>query len=46
MHVMYYESIDKTALEANNSPVIVKRDYLDAKRVTREDAARFWQIVP
>ena len=44
MHVAHYESIDKTALEADNSPAIIKRDYLDI--VTREDAAKYWAITP
>ena len=29
MHVAHYESIDKTALEADNSAGIIKKDYLD-----------------
>jgi hypothetical protein len=44
MHVAHYESIDKTALEADNSATIIKKDYLDI--VTREDAARYWAIRP
>jgi integrase len=44
MHVAHYESIDKTALEADNSAAVVKKDYLDI--VTREDAAKFWAIFP
>lgn len=44
MHVAHYESIDKTALEADNSATIIKKDYLDI--VTREDAAKFWAIRP
>jgi integrase len=44
MHVAHYESIEKTALEADNSVEIIKRDYLDI--VTREDAAKFWAIRP
>jgi integrase len=43
-HVAHYESIDKTALEADNSVEVIKRDYLDI--VTREDAAKFWTIYP
>ncbi len=44
MHVAHYESIDKTALEADNSAAVIKKDYLDI--VTREDAAKFWVIYP
>jgi hypothetical protein len=44
MHVAHHESIDKTALEADTSTTVIKRDYLDI--VTREDAARFWTIRP
>jgi integrase len=44
MHVAHHESIDKTALESDNSANVIKRDYLDI--VTREDAARFWAIRP
>jgi integrase len=44
MHVAHYESIDKTALEADTSATIIKKDYLDI--VTREDAARYWAIRP
>ena len=44
MHVAHYESIDKTALEADNSAAVVKKDYLDI--VTREDAAKYWSIRP
>jgi integrase len=44
MHVAHYESIDKTALEADNSAGVIKKDYLDI--VTREDAAKFWAIKP
>jgi hypothetical protein len=42
MHVAYHESIDKTALEADNSSEIIKKDYLDL--VTREEAEKFWNI--
>ena len=42
MHVAYHESIDKTALEADNSAEIIKKDYLDL--VTREEAEKFWNI--
>jgi len=44
MHVAYHESIDKTALEADNSSEIIKKDYLDL--VTREEAEKFWNIRP
>lgn len=44
MHVAHFESIDKTALESDNSSEIIKRDYLDI--VTRSDAAKFWAIKP
>jgi hypothetical protein len=44
MHVAHHESIDKTALEADNTATVIKRDYLDI--VTREEAAKFWQIMP
>jgi integrase len=44
MHVAHHESIDKTALEADNSTQIIKKDYLDI--VTREDAAKYWNIKP
>jgi integrase len=44
MHVAHYESIDKTALEADNSPAVIKSNYLDI--VTREGAANYWRIVP
>jgi integrase len=40
MHVAHHESIDKTALEADNTGAVVKKYYLDI--VTREDAAKFW----
>jgi integrase len=44
MHVAHHESIDKTALEADNSAQIIKKDYLDI--VTRENAAKYWNIKP
>jgi integrase len=44
MHVAHYESIDKTALESDNSSEIIKKDYLDI--VTREEAEKFWAIKP
>jgi integrase len=44
MHVAAFESIDKTALEADNSSEIIKKDYLDL--VTREEAEWFWNIRP
>jgi hypothetical protein len=43
MHVAHY-SIDKTALEADNSVDVIKKDYLEI--VTREDAAKYWAIRP
>jgi hypothetical protein len=39
MHAAHYESIDKTSLEADSSPAIIKSNYLDI--VTKEDAAKF-----
>jgi hypothetical protein len=42
--VAHYESIDKTVLESDNSSEIIKSNYLDI--VTREDAAKFWEIRP
>ena len=44
MHVAFYESIDKTAKEADTSPEIIKTDYLGM--VTRKEAERYWQILP
>jgi integrase len=44
MHVAHHESIDKTALEADNTAAVVKKDYLDI--VTREEATKFWAIMP
>jgi integrase len=44
MHVAHHESIDKTALEADNTAAVVKKDYLDI--VTREEATKFWAIRP
>jgi integrase len=44
MHVAHYESMDKTALEANTSVGIIKKDYLDIVR--REEAVKFWAIFP
>jgi hypothetical protein len=44
MHVAHYENVDKTALEADNSPEVIKRDYLDI--VTRADAEKYWAIRP
>jgi hypothetical protein len=37
--------IVQTALESDNSPEIIKADYLDVG-VTREDADAFWKIFP
>jgi integrase len=44
MHVAYNESIDRTALEADTSPAIIKSNYLHI--VSKEDAAKFWAIKP
>ena len=44
MHVARYESLDKTALEANTSVEKIKDNYLNL--VTREDAERYWVIRP
>ena len=44
MHVAHHEHIDKTALEADNTAAVIKRDYLDI--VTVEEAAKFWTIRP
>jgi hypothetical protein len=44
MHVAHFESIDKTALESDNSPAIIKSNYLDV--VKQEDAEKFWAIRP
>jgi hypothetical protein len=44
MHVAHFESIDKTSLEADNSPAIIKSNYLDI--VTRESTERYWAIRP
>jgi integrase len=44
MHVAYYESIDKTALEADTSAEIIKSNYLDI--VTKPEATKFWAIRP
>jgi integrase len=44
MHVAAYESLDKTATESDNSPALIKSNYLGI--VTREDAKKFWEIRP
>jgi integrase len=44
MHVAYHESIEKTALEADTSPEIIKSNYLDI--VTKPEATKFWAIRP
>jgi integrase len=44
MHVAAYESLDKTATESDNSPALIKSNYLGI--VTREDAAKYWAIRP
>jgi len=43
-HVAYYESMDKTALEANTSVEKIKSNYLNLR--TRQDAERYWMIKP
>ena len=43
-HVAFHESMDKTALEANNSVTTIKEDYLHL--VTKEQAKRYWPIRP
>jgi hypothetical protein len=35
---------NKMALVVDNTAAVIKRDYLDI--VTREDAAKYWQIMP
>jgi hypothetical protein len=42
MHVAAYESLDKTATESDNSPALIKSNYLGI--VTREDGAKYWAI--
>ena len=44
MHVAAHESLDKTATESDNSPALIKSNYLGI--VTREDAAKYWAIRP
>jgi integrase len=44
MHVAAHESLDKTATESDNSPALIKSNYLGI--VTREDAKKFWAIRP
>lgn len=44
MHVAAFESIDKTSLEGNTSPAMIKGTYLDI--VTRAEAERYWAIYP
>lgn len=43
-HVEHFQSIDKTALEADNSPQIIEEHYLHI--VTKEEAVRYWEIRP
>jgi hypothetical protein len=43
MHVAAYESLDKTATESDNSPSLIKSNYLGI--VTRE-GAKYWAIRP
>lgn len=44
MHVAHHESMDKTSLEADTSPALIKETYLDI--VTRSDAVKYWAIAP
>jgi integrase len=44
MHVAHFESMDKTALEANTSVEKIKSNYLDL--ITKADAKRYWGIRP
>jgi integrase len=44
MHVAAFESIDKTSLEGNTSPAMIKATYLDI--VSRAEAERYWAIYP
>lgn len=44
MHVAYHESIDKTALEADTTPEIIKSNYLNI--VTKPEATKYWAIHP
>jgi hypothetical protein len=43
-HVEFHQSIDKTSLEADNSPAIIKENYLHL--VSREAARQYWEIRP
>jgi integrase len=43
-HVAFHQSMDRTALEANNSTQVIKDDYLHL--VTKEQAACYWKIRP
>jgi integrase len=44
MHVAFHESVDKTALEANNSSAVIEGNYLDIARAG--DAVKYWRIFP
>jgi integrase len=44
MHVEHFRDLAETALQANNSPNVIKSNYLHL--VSKEDAARYWQIYP
>ena len=44
MHVAAFESVDKTSLEGNTSPRMIRTTYLDV--VSKEEARRYWQIGP
>jgi integrase len=44
MHVAAFESMDKTSLEGNTSPAMIRQTYLDI--VSREEALKYWAIHP
>ena len=44
MFVEHYQDLGRAALQANNSPNVIKSNYLHL--VSKEDAARCWQIYP
>jgi hypothetical protein len=43
-HVEHFQSIDRTSLEADNSPQIIKEHYLQL--VSKDAAAKYWEIQP
>jgi len=50
-HVALHESIDKTALESDNSAAVIKKDYMDiatrdGSSVTKEKAVQYFDIRP